>query len=204
MNRVSFLVDGFNIYHAIDQEGKWHRYKWISLSRLTRCYLVHREDVLSEVYYFTTLATWDMEKAARHKLFIKAQENEDGRVVYGAFKRKDKHRPLCGRDFRAFEEKQTHVNIALKLFQLAALDRYDKAIILSGDTDLIPAIKAVQATFPTKQVGVVVPIGRASEELKNVTDFHFKMKEKHLISCRFEDVLVLKDGSTLSCPPKWK
>jgi hypothetical protein len=35
------------------------------------------------------------------------------------------------------------------------------------DSDLLPAIRAVQATFPSKQIGVIVPIGRASEDLKN-------------------------------------
>jgi len=111
---------------------------------------------------------------------------------------------LCRKHFRSVEEKQTDVNIAIYLFRLAVADSYDKAIIISGDTDLTPAVKAVQATFPTKQIGVVLPIGRASEDFKQTADFHYKMKEKHLATSRFDDTVVLSDGSRLACPPNWK
>jgi hypothetical protein len=33
-------------------------------------------------------------------------------------------------------------------------------------------VKAVQATFPTNSIGVVISIGRASEDLKKHADFH--------------------------------
>ena len=91
-----------------------------------------------------------------------------------------------------FEEKQTDVNIALQLLQLAILDQYDRAIILSGDTDLIPAIKAVRLTFPHKQIGVILPIGRSSEDLLQQADFKHKMREHHLASSRFPDIVTLK------------
>ena len=180
MARIFFLVDGFNLYHALDRfEGapdsdRYHKYKWISLTRLASCYLT-KKDVIAGIEYFTTLATWDPDKVARHRLFIKAQENEEVAVVYGEFKRKDRTCRFCHRPFRSVEEKQTDVNIALRLFQLAIQDRYDNAIIISGDTDLLPAIKAVQSTFPSKQIGVVIPIGRALEDMKKQADFHYKM-----------------------------
>src|SRR5215469_10766422 len=106
--------------------------------------------------------------------------------------------------FWSFEEKQTDVNIALSLFQLAVADRYDKAVIISGDTDLLPAVKAVRSTFPSKHLGVVIPIGRASEDFKKQADFHYKMREQHLASSRFSDVIALKDKSLLKCPDTWK
>jgi uncharacterized LabA/DUF88 family protein len=106
--------------------------------------------------------------------------------------------------FQTFEEKQTDVNIALRLFQLAVEDQYDRAVIVSGDSDLLPAIRAVQATFPSKQIGVIVPIGRASEDLKKQADFHYKMKERHLQSSRHANIISLRDGSTLTCPSKWQ
>jgi uncharacterized LabA/DUF88 family protein len=78
------------------------------------------------------------------------------------------------------EEKQTDVNIALKLFEPAVQDGYDKAMIISGDTDLLPAAKTVRSIFPFKSIGVVIPIGRSSEDFKKNADFHFKMKEHQL------------------------
>ncbi len=209
MSRIVFLVDGFNLYHALDHRPsspkpkRFHKYKWLSLTKLAQAYITSR-DTIAGVYYFTTLATWDMAKVAKHKLFIRANEVEGVQVVYGEFKRKQKRCNLCHKLFWAVEEKQTDVNIALKLFQLAVQDVYDKAIIISGDTDLLPAVKSVQATFPTETIGVVIPIGRASEDFKKHADFHFKMKERQLQASRFPDTIVLRDGSTLECPPAWK
>jgi uncharacterized LabA/DUF88 family protein len=173
------------------------------LAQLAKAYVTAR-DTVAGVYYFTTLATWDAGKVARHQLFIRANEMEGVQVVYGEFKRKQKRCPLYHKMYLTVEEKQTDVNIALKLFQLAVQDVYDKAIIISGDTDLLPAVKAVQATFPTKTIGVVIPIGRASEDFKKNADFHHKMKEHQLLASRFPDIITLPNGSTLVCPPKWK
>ncbi|MGH9899445.1 MAG: NYN domain-containing protein [Pyrinomonadaceae bacterium] len=209
MSRIVFLVDGFNLYHALDYSPnsrnpkQYNKYKWLSLTKLAQAYITSRDKVAG-IYYFTTLATWDRGKMARHKLFIRANEIQGVQVVYGEFKRKQKRCNLCHKFFWTVEEKQTDVNIALKLFQLAVQDIYDKAIIISGDTDLLPAVKTVQTTFPTKSIGVVIPIGRASEDFKNNADFHYKMKEHQLQTSRFQDTIVLSDESTIECPPKWR
>lgn len=203
MSKVYVLVDGFNLYHALDTNPAYHPCKWLSLTKLAKCFILGR-DALQGVEYFTTLATWDPAKVVRHRLFIKANEAEGVRVTYGEFKRKQRKCPECKSLIKTFEEKQTDVNIALRLFELAVQDRYDKAIIVSGDTDLIPAVKTVQKTFPGKKIGVVIPIGRASEDLKAQTDFHHRMKVQHILSSRFEDILTLTDGSVLECPECWR
>jgi uncharacterized LabA/DUF88 family protein len=137
-------------------------------------------------------------------LLIRVNENAGVSVVYGEFKRKDKKCRLCHKLFQTFEEKQTDVNIALELFRLAYLGQYDRAVIISGDTDLIPAIKAVRSTFPQKQIGVMIPIGKSSEDILKQADFRFKMKESHLISSRFENTLRFPDNSTIECPLSWR
>jgi uncharacterized LabA/DUF88 family protein len=108
-----------------------------------------------------------------------------------------KESPAC------LEEKQTDVNMALRLLVRAIQERYDKAIIISGDTDLLPAVKIVRSVFPNKQIGLVIPIGRASEDFKQQADFHYKMREHHLAKSVFPDPLILSDGSTLNKPPSW-
>ena len=161
MAKIVFFVDGFNLYHALDytESGQDHhryrKFKWLNLRALAGLF-VGPLDSLEQVLLFTAFVTWDPAKVARHKLFIRANENVGVSVVYGEFKRKDKFCRLCHREYRSFEEKQTDVNIALELFRLAYLDKYDRAVIVSGDTDLIPAIKTVRATFPQKQIGVIV------------------------------------------------
>jgi uncharacterized LabA/DUF88 family protein len=110
---------------------------------------------------------------------------------------------ICHACYKTPEEKQTDVNIATKLFETATMDIWDYAWIISGDSDLIPAIEAVKKTFPAKQVGVIIPIGRRAEELKLVTDSRRKVKIKHLESCQFADEITI-DGIVLKRPPNWK
>ena len=64
-------------------------------------------------------------------------------------------------------------------------------------------IEAVKKIFPTKKVGVAIPIGRRAEELKLVTDFHRKVKRKHLQTCQFDDTIPIA-GAVLQRPASWK
>lgn len=72
------------------------------------------------------------------------------------------------------------MNIALRLYQLAVEDKYDNPIIISGDTDLLPAVNTVQRLLPGKQIGVLIPHWKILC-FKNQPDFHYRMNEKHLM-----------------------
>ena len=202
MRRTTFFIDGFNLYHALNNVERLHRYKWLDFSRLVRCY-VSGNDVIEDIYYFTALANWNTAKVQRHKVLLQAQRACGVKVVYGMFKKVDKACRLCHREYQTYEEKMTDVNIAVSLLSLAFQDRYDKAILISGDTDLVPAIEAVEKNFPDKEVGVVIPIGRTSEQLKQVCSFHMKMKEAHLKSCMFPEEIDLGQGKILRRPTTW-
>ena len=202
-NRVIFLIDGFNLYHALDSNNKFHKYKWLNLQKLANCFIT-KNDHIEDILYFTALATWSQDKVKRHKVFIRALELIGIKIIYGEFKRRDKFCPLCHRGYKTFEEKQTDVNIAIQLFELAIKDKFEKAIIVSGDSDLIPSITAVRKTFPHKKIGIIIPIGRRAEALKQSSDFYMKMKEKHLISSIFDQEIKVDNKIKLICPSSWK
>ena len=201
MKRVIAFVDGFNLYHSLADNPVHEKYKWLAIRKLLGMYVPAKE--LKETYYFTSLTTWNLEKVARHKILIRAFEQVGAKIVYGEFRKRDRYCPNCKSYYVAREEKQTDVNIAIHLFRLAIKDRYDTAVILSGDSDLIPSIKAVKATFPSKQVGILIPMGRRAEELKANRDFDIRIREKNLAKCQFEDPLPMPDGSKLSKPSAW-
>lgn len=202
MSRAIVLIDGFNLYHAINANPSWNIYKWLDYTKLAKSFLP-KTDEIKEILYFTALSTWMPQKVERHKKFILANELQGITVVYGMFKVRDKFCTRCNSTYKAHEEKQTDVNIAIHLFKRAVDDVYDKAYVISGDSDLVPAIKMVKLTFPNKLIGVVIPIGRSAEELKQSSDFHMKMKLKHLISSRFPNDIPLPGSGVLSCPPEW-
>ncbi|MBR2082614.1 MAG: NYN domain-containing protein [Elusimicrobiaceae bacterium] len=54
---------------------------------------------------------------------------------------------LCG----GHEEKLTDVNIAIYLLEIALKNTVDEAVIVSADSDLIPAILAIKRNFPGKK-----------------------------------------------------
>lgn len=201
MNRVAFFIDGFNLYHAID-DAKLDKYKWFDLSKLAAAFTLSKDEI-KVVYYFTAYATWMPEKHARHKIYVRALESKNVKIVFGEFKQRDKTCPKCNQSYKTFEEKETDVNIAIKLFQGAVLDLYDTAVIVSGDSDLVPSVEAVKETFPNKTIGVIIPIGRRAESLKQAAHFHMKMKLKHLISCQLPHEINF-DGVVIKCPEEWK
>lgn len=202
MNRITFFIDGFNLYHSLANNQQYRKYKWLNLYKLAEKFIT-KNDKIENIYYFTALATWDLNKVQRHKIYVKALESQNIKVVYGKFKRKDKTCRLCHRTYHTFEEKQTDVNIAIYLFELAYKDEYDTAVILSGDSDLIPSIRAIRSIFPSKLIWTIIPIGRNAEELKNFSDKHMKIKEYHLRDSLFPDEIDI-NGIKIICPPSWK
>lgn len=202
MNRVLFLFDGLNIYHAMDDSGL-HQFKWLDLSKLAKAF-VRAQDEIVHVLYFTAFVTWDPQKLSRHRDYVEALRSVGVRPVFGQFKWKERLCRKCKRTYDTFEEKQTDVNIALALFRAAISNDYDTAMIVSGDSDLVPAIEAVKSTFPGKRIGVVIPVGRRAEHLKNVADFHMRMKRKHLQRSQFDDVVDLGGGRQVKRPASWK
>jgi len=202
VSRVAFFVDGFNLYHALEDNPAYHKYKWLNLRKLAESFITSK-DTITNAIYFTTYVTWDIAKVTRHKTYVEALRAVDVEPIFGAFRRKDLKCRICHKAYKTYEEKQTDVNIAIKLFETAIDDTWDIACIVSGDSDLIPAIKAVKKTFPLKQIGIVIPIGRRAEELKAVTDFHRKIKEKHLRTCQFRDEIDVAGGRKIVRPGAW-
>ncbi len=208
--RTIFFFDGFNVYHSLNIYSKingkrkksYNKYKWLNLYRLAQLF-IRKDDILADVYYFTAYATWLPDSMKRHRVLVKALQYAGVKVVLGVFKDKDKFCPLCKRPYRTKEEKQTDVNIALYLFREAFLDRYDKAFLVTVDSDLVPAIELVKKTFPEKEIILLTPIGRNSFALKQVCDFRMKIKEKHLITSQFPDTISLSDGAKLQRPSEW-
>lgn len=204
MKRIIFLIDGFNVYHALDDESKYHKYKWLDYSSLAKCF-VSPKDQIVVIFYFTAYTEWNPSEKARHQVFIRALRQKGVKIVFGKFRNKDHMCRICRKEYSTFEEKQTDVNIAITLFQAAINNDFDTAIIISGDSDLIPAIEGIKKIFPAKEIGLVIPIGRRANELKDVYDFHMKMKEKHLRSSQFPDSIVIDPvkNVVLNRPPTW-
>lgn len=201
MDRVIFFIDGFNLYHAISGSRQFRKYKWLNLKSLCSSFLSKREKLV-DIFFFTAIYPGKMTRRQKHQNYLKALDLHNIKIMHGEFKRKDKYCFHCKKSYVGYEEKQTDVNIAIELFRQAVNDRYDTAFILSGDSDLIPAIKAVKLTFPDKIIKLVLPPGRKSESLKQEVNSFMRMKEKHLAANQFSNEINL-NGVILKKPEDW-
>jgi uncharacterized LabA/DUF88 family protein len=129
-------------------------------------------------------------------------------VTFGEFKQKTVDcRATCKQDFQMHEEKQTDVNIATAMLDFS--DLYDKLILLTADSDQVPAVKLLKKLRPDKRVAVLPPIGRGAKELSRVCDETFKMSEEMLSECQLPNPFVIdrqgnKQGQMLLVkPPTW-
>lgn len=205
MPRVICLIDGFNLYHVLHSCHPAHC-KWCNYYSLVKNYILPK-DTLEDVYYFTALAKWNKSKEARHRVFIKAQEHFGVKVVLGNFKEKHLTCRKCHQKYLSHEEKETDINIASELLCLAYEDKYDKAIIVSGDSDYVSVIKKVKAKFPAKKIGVVIPYNSRKPHIANhirkVADFDVNIERGHLLSSRLPNNITLKNGKEITCPPEY-
>ncbi|MEI8094505.1 MAG: NYN domain-containing protein [Spirochaetales bacterium] len=202
MKRVAAFVDGFNLYHALENLDS-PKVKWLDLQGLVRSVLKSDEKLVSTLY-FTAYATWDDEKAARHKKYIRALELTGVQVILGKFKRRNRTCRECGARAVDHEEKRTDVNIATHLLRGAFLNEFDLAIVVSGDTDLIPAIDAVKELFPAKRVGILFPMNRHTTEMEQSADFSESVKLPALLANRLPDQIRLPSGKYLTPPTEWQ
>ena len=186
--RLICLVDGFNVYHSLDdarkgllRDGKpCSGTKWLDLKSLLSSMRSNVRGVgrveLIDVDDFTALANHiEMRKpgvVARHKAYIEALKSTGVQVVLGRFKAVSNKKCACGALVPRHEEKETDVSISVKLIELLVRDDADAIAIVSGDTDLVPAIKTARSLFPTKSVGCLFPFARANDELRNVSNFY--------------------------------
>lgn len=210
--RATFLVDGFNLYHSLRAASRdlgGRSTKWLDLRALLSSYLpaLGSGALLGEIYYFTAFALhMDAKKPgtiARHKLYIECLTSIRVRIVLGRFKRKAVWCQRCQTDTTHFEEKETDVAISTKLLELFHSDACDMAVLVTGDTDLAPAIRAAGTMFPSKSVCVIFPYKRKNKELAQLVTTSIRIKKERYAQYQFPDPFILPSGRRLPKPSRW-
>lgn len=212
---VSFLVDGFNLYHSLREIERLAKVpvKWLDLRALCESYLQAVRNGIGErveiagIHYFSALAhhlsRMDPGIVERHRDYVAALENRGVSVALSQFKLKDIPCPHCRRTFTRAEEKETDVALGVKLIEVLARNECDTAVLVTGDTDLIPAIRAARRLFPHRKIGVGFPFLRHNAALKLASDYHFRIGQKDVERSRLPNHIQLADGRTLTKPASW-
>ncbi|HEY5857038.1 MAG TPA: NYN domain-containing protein [Aldersonia sp.] len=203
--RLAIYVDGFNLYHGL--HDKWRRrYLWLDLAALGRA--MRPRSNLVKVKYFTAPVLNEPAALSRQSAYqaaLTALNPGVVEIVQGRYQTKQKRCNGCGRAWTEYEEKETDVNIAVHLVSDAALGSSDAAIIVSADSDLVPAVKAARTMNPSLFVAAAFPPARYSNELKTLMPSSFHIGAQRIKQCQLpQTVSDTRSGSSWTRPVKWR
>lgn len=219
---TAVFVDGFNVYHFLSYNNR--SLLWLDYMRLSQ--LLAPVDRIVSVHYFSAFAFWNNDKVLRHSNYIKALESSGVNVTMGTFADKEKIGLVRDKNgalqvtffnqtfsttkqkFYTHEEKQTDVAIGVKMYKAACRENIEKIILISNDTDFVPALKEIADDFPKIRLKVYAPTAMShklpSAVRKIVSQKHHKhLQLSQIEESQFPDIIELIDGSTISKPPTW-
>jgi hypothetical protein len=213
--RVIVYVDGFNLYFGL-RDARLRRCYWLDVQALARRLLKPGQELRATKYFTARIRgaapgdpadrrRWLEAKRRRQAVYLEALGTlPDFGIFEGHFLAKPMACKNCGHSWETHEEKMTDVCIATEMLTDAFQDRFDAALLISGDSDLVPPIQAVCSMFPGKRVVVAFPPKRFSADLAHHARGRVKIWPRLLGRCQFPDQVRKPDGTILRRPESWR
>lgn len=146
--RVALFFDGKNFHVGWKEAAEGRRIDFIQLAR----WLVQRAGgtFLAGAHYFTGIQEIAEEEndESQQKLlgFLEMLENQPGFFVHTFYRKVGcLNCGECGTQHQYLSDKETDLAVVSHMLQLAAVDAYDTAVLLSGDGDYAPALQSIRA-----------------------------------------------------------
>lgn len=172
---VNFYVDGFNFYYGLKEMTKlkpdWRKFYWIDFVGLFSEFL-NADEELGIVRYFTARPK-NKGKTARQNMLMNVNKKlnpETLKLHYGRYTDKPMtcraHRG-CGMDFMHWEEKETDVNLAVKMIEDCYNKSCDKVVLVSADSDFLPPLRLIKQIHKDVETMILFPPTKFSSPLQN-------------------------------------
>jgi uncharacterized LabA/DUF88 family protein len=203
MTRVITYIDGFNLYFGMKSAGL-DRYLWLDIYALSSS-LIKPYQTLEAVRYFTSTVAFPASKSLRQKTYLEALMSlpRSPSIHYGRYQYDERICKNCSHRHEAPSEKMTDVNIAVRMVEDAYLNKFDTAILISGDSDLCPPIDMVRSGFPAKKIVIAFPPDRFSNHLKQKAHAHFSIGRANIAKSQLPETITRGDGFQLKRPHSW-
>jgi hypothetical protein len=206
--RTFIYIDAFNLYFGA---VRGTQYKWLDLDQLCRILLPSHEIV--QIKYFTARVNArpaDPDQPTRQATYLRALSTIPYLTIYyGHFLthivKMPLANPVTGQNLYAdvfkTEEKGSDVNLASQLLHDAHCSRFECAVMISGDSDLLMPLRIVKEDL-RKPVGVVNPQHIPCKVLQNHATFYKHIRKSALIKSQFSSPMQ-DDKGTFSKPHGW-
>jgi len=178
--RAAFYIDGFNLYHAIDELGKDHL-KWLSYWKLCENLLSDPSEKVVKVVWCTAKSKKSLDKGERHDRMVTAQKLGGVTVRLGHFIDETRDCRKCEDIWVHPTEKEGDINVAISLLRDAFRNEYDHAFLVTADSDQAATVRMFIEEFDNKKITIVAPPGRKrSEHLHNIANDTLRLTEDML------------------------
>lgn len=203
--KVIVYVDGFNFYYGLKKNIKWRQYYWLDMVKFFEKFTKPYQNLVA-VKYFSAKPD-NPDKAQRQSTFFQAnKENDKFQLIMGKYLCKKITCYNCGYTIQTYEEKESDVRIATQIVNDAHNHNCDVAIVVSADSDMIPAIELAQKAGT--KVYVYFPPFQHSNSLESITSSNvikLERYESRFRQCIMPDSIHLAISNyDLTIPIKWK
>ncbi|WP_206074614.1 NYN domain-containing protein [Antribacter gilvus] len=196
-------IDGFNLYHGLHEVTR-RRKLWLDVVDLTR--RLRPRSRLVQVKYFTAHVLDQPAALSRQENYLNALRAQNPgllTITLGRYQKRMVACRSCGHVRPHYEEKQTDVNIATEIVADALAGRCQDALIISADSDLVPAVTMAQR-LPGYFAVAAFPPGRHSNDLKRLMPASFGIHLPRIAQAQLPSVVKDQESGTLYArPPYW-
>ena len=196
--RAMMYFNGPNLDKGIDEKG-WYSCRWLDPVSLSKMLLRPNQHLVGVRYFTSRLrGSWDGERSCQ-EVYLTAIEAAAGLsldIVEGHYATRTRTCCGCHHEQSYYVEKATDVNLVVALMDDAYDNLFDTAIIVSADSDLAPAISAVQKRYTNKRVIVAMPPGRNNPTLRQVAQGCTRISWENLYASQLPDDVITSWGTT--------
>lgn len=176
-------IDGYNWYHSIFR----HRpdWKWLNIQSFFEK-LLSRDEVISVKMFSAMIDPDNTASDARerqNRYFSALRTLPKVKIILGAFQpRQVTCRASCKTDYWIQDEKKTDVNMAVEVISDSLAGVCEKICIVSGDSDIQPAVEWVCKNNTKLKVFVYIP---AMPNIRAERRIDYYITQKLPVECKF-------------------
>jgi len=210
--RTRVYVDGLDFYYAAFRRSHFERFKWLDVSAFCSAALPRNDVQL--VRYFTARLDPSRGRAGqrgRQDTYLSALQTLPGLAIhFGQFVEHAKlhwlvepppHGPSKALVWVP-EEKGSDVNLASHLLVDGFTGRYEVAVVISNDADLLEPVRLVREVLGLP-VGVLkVQGGQRACVFAKQADFVRTVRRSHFAASQLPNVIET-EGTRIEKPPEW-